>query len=322
MNEDMTTARARRTPRDLLRKAIWIAWGLGVLATLLGFAAAWIPVFDVINDGRAFSAAALVVLLIAAIAVRDGPLIRPTAALALLHIGLLLLAWNRGAEHTAGAAPSLRLVTFNIGVRNDRFDEIADFLVSSRADIVLLQGVSCAAADRLMPKLRPTYPHALVSAETCQGQALLAKRPWLTGGQVITGTRRPLLVWAHFQWDNTHFDLAGLHFANPFAGSEQADEVTRLLAHLGDRLGPQIVAGDFNLTPFSWRFAQLQNAGLGQHATFLATWPANWPGFWPQPLFLLDNVLSTREIASAGITTGRSLGSDHRPLIADIVLKR
>jgi hypothetical protein len=66
------------------------------------------------------------------------------------------------------------------------------------------------------------------------------------------------------------------------------------------------------MTPFAWKFAQLQNAGLGQHATYLATWPAQWP------LALPDNVLSTEDIASVRISAGPALGSAHRPLIADI----
>jgi hypothetical protein len=79
--------------------------------------------------------------------------------------------------------------------------------------------------------------------------------------------------------------------------------------------GPaQIVAGNLNLTPFAWKFAQLNNAGLGQHTTYRATWPAE------RPLLLMDNVLSSADIASVRVTTGPPLGAAHRPLIADIAL--
>ena len=75
-----------------------------------------------------------------------------------------------------------------------------------------------------------------------------------------------------------------------------------------------MVAGTLATTPFAWKFAQLQNAGLGQHATYLATWPAQWP----LALALPDNVLSTQDIASVRVSIGPALGSPHRPLIADI----
>jgi endonuclease/exonuclease/phosphatase (EEP) superfamily protein YafD len=302
----------------MLARLTWIAWGLGVLATALGFTASWIPAFDLINDARPFAALAAVAIFLVAIGLREGPLLRPTAALALLQIGLLLLPWARAADRAPNAPPSLRLLTFDIGTDNDRFDEIADFILGAGADIVLLQGVSCSAADRLIPKLKPAFPNAFVSADGCAGQALLAKRPWAAGGQVITGARKPLMVWARIQWGNHAFVLTGVHLAGPLAPNEQAADVQRLLAHIGTQGASHIVAGDLNLTPFAWKLAQLQNAGLGQHATYLTTWPARWP----VPLFLPDNVLSSDDIASVRVIIGPPLGSDHRPLIADVAFAR
>jgi len=294
---------------------LWAAWAAGVIATALGFMAPFIPALDLINQCRPFAALGAIILFATAVGMREWRLIRPTMALALLLVGLLLLPWARAADTAPNAAPALRLTTFNLTARNDRFDDIADFILSSGADIVLLQEVSCAAVDRLIPKLKPSYPHAFVSAESCFGQALLAKRPWLTGGQVITGARKPLLVWARFEWNNVAFDLTGVHLADPLAPNEQAADVERLLARVNEG-GARVAAGTLNLTPFAWKFAQLTNAGLGQHATFLTTWPARWP------LFLMDNVLSTSAIASVRVTTGPPLGSDHRPLIADIAFMK
>jgi endonuclease/exonuclease/phosphatase (EEP) superfamily protein YafD len=310
---DNAAPHASRSRRILVR-IVWIAWAVGLAATALGFTAAWIAAFDLVNEARPLDALGAVVLLLCAIGLREWPLIRPTAALAMLHAGLLLLPWARAADSAPNAPPALRLLTFDIGADNERFDDIADFILGSSADIVLLQDVSCSAADRLMPKLRAAYPNAFVPADSCAGQAMLAKRPWGEVGQSITATRKPLLVWARFQWGNRGFTLTGVRLADAIAPNEQAGDARRLLAHIETQGGAQIVAGALNLTPFAWKFAQLQNAGLGQHATYLATWPARWR----VPLFLMDNVLSTEDIASVRVTTGPPLGSDHRPLIADI----
>ena len=105
-----------------------------------------------------------------------------------------------------------------------------------------------------------------------------------------------------------------MSFTGALSPNEQTVEMERLRATLATQGASQIVAGAFNLTPSSWKFAQLVNAGFGQHATYLATWPTDWP----VPVLLMDNVLSTDGIASVRITTGAPLGSDHRPLIADI----
>jgi endonuclease/exonuclease/phosphatase (EEP) superfamily protein YafD len=312
MTEIPADRRSRR--HRVLARLVWIAWALGLIATVLGFMAPWIPAFDLINNARPFAAVIAIAFLVVAAGLREWPLIRPTAALALLHTGLLLLPWARAADTAPRAPSSLRLLTFDVGADNERFDDIADFILASGADVVLLQEVSCSAADRLVPRLRTAFANAFVSADGCSGQALLAKRPWVEGGQVITGARKPLLVWARFQWDNFSFVLTGARLAASLAPNEQAADLERLRRHIATYGPSQIVAGNFNLTPFAWKFAQLINAGLGQHATYLATWPAAWP----VPLFLMDNVLSTERIVSTRITTGPPLGSDHRPLIADI----
>lgn len=301
--------------RRILIAIIWIGWAALVLVTALGFTAAWIPAFDLVNAARPALALIAVALLLIAIPLRQGSLIRPTAGLALLQVGLLLLPWARAAASTSGPA-SLRLVTFDLGAGNERFDDIAEFILGAGADVVLLQEVSCGAADRLIPKLRPSYANVYVSAEGCAGQAVLAKRPWSALGQVITATAKPLVVSARLQWGNTGFVLSSVRLADPFAPVAQASDIERLRAHLATQGPMQIVAGAFNIPPFAWKFAQLQGSGFGQHATFLAT----WPGQWSTPLVLLDNVFSTEGIASVHVAVGPPLGSDHRPLIADIAL--
>src|SRR5689334_6526158 len=169
-----TPLRRDSRSRRVLVRLVWIAWALAIIATALGFTAGWIAVFDLINQARPIHLVIALVLFAAAIALREPPLIRPTAALAMLQVGLLLLPWARAADTAAGAAPALRLVTFDLGADNNRFDDIADFLLGAGADVVLLQDVSCSAADRLIPKLKTAFPTTFVSAETCAGQALLS----------------------------------------------------------------------------------------------------------------------------------------------------
>src|SRR5215510_1710826 len=187
-NRERPAARRRR-----LSMAIWTAWIVAVAATALGLLAPLIPVFDLINNLRVGLAAFTVLLLVGAFFARDQRLLRPTAALVLVQAGFLLLPATRAGEQDAGRAPTLRLLTFNVHVGNNRFDEIADYVLSSGADTVALQELSCAASDELIPKLKRHYPHAFVSPGDCFGIALLTKRPMSMTGQVIVAPRqRPL----------------------------------------------------------------------------------------------------------------------------------
>ncbi|HLH89234.1 MAG TPA: endonuclease/exonuclease/phosphatase family protein [Xanthobacteraceae bacterium] len=304
--------------RRILARAAWIAWVCGMIVTALGFTAPWIPAFDLINEVRPLGALAAIALVIVVALLREGRLLRPTISLALLQVGLLLLPWARAGDTAPSLPPALRLVTFDLGADNSRFDDIADFLLNAHADVVLLQQVSCSAVERLIPKLRLAFPSTLVEASSCSGQALMSKRPWVAGGQITTRTRRPLVVWARLQLANRTFVLSGVHLSGPLTPNEQASDIARLQAHLESQGAAHIVAGDLHLTPFAWKFAQLQNAGLGQFLTYIATSAPSWPAFWPFPAVTTDNVLSTQGFARVSITTGPPLGSNHRPLIADI----
>jgi endonuclease/exonuclease/phosphatase (EEP) superfamily protein YafD len=309
--------------RPWLATAIWIVWIIVVAATAVGFLAPLIPAFDLINNFRIGLATVAFLLLAGAFVAGDHRLLRPTAALALLQMGLLLVPLARAAENDAGRTPALRLLTFNLLIGNNRFDEIADYVLSSGADIVALQEVSCTAALRLIPKLKGSYPHTFVSAENCFGIALLAKRPMTTSGQVMVAPQqRPMLVWARFDWGGAPIAVTTVHLIPPTAPNDQASQVTRLINHVGSLKDAQIVAGDFNLTPFSWGFARLNNVGLGQHVSYRGTWTPMWAAAWLPPLFGIDNVLTTRAIVGTGLVVGPALGSDHRPLIVDLALAK
>src|SRR5215469_15940052 len=239
-----TTLPPSGNSRRVAAGLVWAGWVALVLITALGFTAQWIPAADLINAVRPLAALVAIALFIAAIGLRDSRLIRPTAALVLLHAGLLLLPWARAADR-AGGPPALRLVSLSLGGDDQGFDEVADFILGTGADIVLLQQVSCSASERLIPKLKPTFANAFVSADGCAGQALLAKRPWSAVGQTITAARKPLLVSASFRWDTAAFTLVGASLSGPLAPNAQAEEFARLRAQLASQGPAQIVAGAF-----------------------------------------------------------------------------
>src|SRR5467141_4503221 len=83
---------------------------------------------------------------------------------------------------------------------------------------------------------------------------------------------------------------------------------------------PVILAGDFNLTPWSWLLNKLAWAGgLRRHGLLNATWPADLsPAV--APFLLIDNVLTSADIRSLSFAVGPELGSDHRPIAATPVI--
>ncbi len=302
---------------SLTEKILWLGILLGGAVTVGGLLAPWVPFWEITNHFRPFVWVGTAAMATIALAVSHRRLQWACGILFSIVSVLLLLRLVHAAPNATTSAVFVRIATFNLWDWNNRFEEIAAYVEQTGADIVVFQEVTCARTEPLFALLRRSYPHILQFPNDCFGQALLSKQPWLESGRIDAQGRTPLLVWARFSSNGTDFHVTGTHVAMPLDSDEQVQHVDRLIAHMADRPGPHIVAGDFNLTPFSWKLAKLGHATrLHRHATFLATWPTHWP----LPLFLIDNILSTREFTTVRTHLGPDLGSDHRPLVVDLSL--
>ncbi len=84
---------------------------------------------------------------------------------------------------------------------------------------------------------------------------------------------------------------------------------------------PLIVAGDFNMTPWTVKLQRITSAtGLKRYNTFHPTWPLRVRGVRLLPFAATDNVLASPEFTAISVRAGPDLGSDHRPVVADIAL--
>jgi endonuclease/exonuclease/phosphatase family metal-dependent hydrolase len=86
---------------------------------------------------------------------------------------------------------------------------------------------------------------------------------------------------------------------------------------------PTVLIGDYNATIQHRSFQRLvkagwRDAGTRSLAGWKPTWPDNW--WWLPALFRLDHILVGPGISVRWRQTGRSLGSDHRPVSAILVL--
>lgn len=117
--------------------------------------------------------------------------------------------------------------------------------------------------------------------------------------------------------------LYAVHVVAPFGGGREqwADEMGHITGAVRAERLPVLVAGDFNATWGNRSFRRLLDAGLTDAAAargrpFQMTWRQG--GLLP-PLTRIDHVLTTRELAVIAIRTGEGRGSDHRPVVADVV---
>jgi endonuclease/exonuclease/phosphatase (EEP) superfamily protein YafD len=101
----------------------------------------------------------------------------------------------------------------------------------------------------------------------------------------------------------------------------QYADIVALTAFVQSRPGPLILAGDFNMAPWTVKLKTFTRAtGLGRFNTFCPTWPVRRHDIRLLPILPIDNVFASRDFASINLTVGPYLGSDHLPVIADIAL--
>lgn len=315
----------------MLRRLFDAAVAVGAIMTLAGVLAPLVPQADIPNQFRPYTLAGSAILLAVALAARMPRAARWGAVFTAVNAALLPvpLLWSaetasRVAEETQVPAlrRDLKIVTFNLLWRNERTEDVARFLLREDADIVLLQELTEQHLAVLRRLLAERYPHIHVclGRRLCRS-ALLAKRPWVSIEHVHRGPETPEAVSAQFDdAELGRFHLLGVHTAVP-SRTRQASQLEWLIARRLATQGAVILAGDLNMTPWSYRMQRLLAAtGLRRHATFLRSWPTGGQLGLPTPALLIDHVLTTPDIRTVSIETGPYLGSDHLPVIARLRL--
>lgn len=324
----MTTAWPERAGwrwRDcLLYAGLWAV----TYPTLVGLLAFARPEWDPINHGRPMLVAGAALLLLAAQLMRD----RFATGLAALAFGINAL-WIASAfeppartevQRFAQTAPAaqLKIITFNMWIHNRRIDDAIRFLQREQPDVVLLLEVPRAYRTEIEQRLNDLYPaaHSCPQIRGCDG-LLLSRYPMIEASYRQRDADLPPFVYARLQLPSGRaLDVVGTHMARPNAVRRQAREVDGMIEFLATRGEPVVLLGDFNLTPWSSLLARLERrAGLQRHVTFGGSWPAQTWYEWP--VFMIDHVLTTRGAATASISYGPRLGSDHLPVMARVTLK-
>ncbi len=305
--------------RDRLLRALVICLAL---ATLGGFFRDWAWWLDVLSDFRAQYAIAAAMLLIAALARRR---VKETL------LALVLVAVN-GAMLTpfllqsAGPPGAIKIISFNLNQHNLDSAPTLDFLRRENADVVIVTEAT-ETWLKAFEQLSDLYPHRFYApphwgpGDKPHMVGLLSKLAWVETGVMRSDmTSRAFGVWARFPAASPSLTVSGVHLMNPLyhPAEHQKAEAEKLASTLRRFQGPVVVAGDFNMTPFSIRYGNLlrdtglRRAGGGLNPT--------WPSLLAPLGLALDHVLVGRGVKNATLRSGPRLGSDHLPIVGTFSL--
>jgi endonuclease/exonuclease/phosphatase family metal-dependent hydrolase len=112
---------------------------------------------------------------------------------------------------------------------------------------------------------------------------------------------------------DTHLDFR----ADPAVRRAQ---IADMLAIMNERPGAKILAGDFNAPPDATELAplwgELSDAMTRAGGPDIPTYPADAPGQ------RIDYVITAPDIGVRGVRVPETVASDHRPVVADLLLPR
>lgn len=267
----------------------------------------------------------LAALVVACVAATRGAVLPMLLAAGVVLVNVATLRLPPQEEAIADAA-SLRVSMANLSLTN-RNGYLPDALiVGIDPDVLGFAEVNARWAAVLDAAL-PGHPYRLVEPrEHHFGIALYSRLPferaevrWLGGDP-----HHPVLL-AQVRVAGQPVRLMVAHLHPPLSAfvtrlrNRQLAELSRIRL---EEPGPFVLLGDLNVSPWSHAFARLlASAGLrdsrvghGQHPT----WPAALG-----PLGLpLDHVLTSPELVATRRGVGASVGSDHRPVFAELRFRR
>ena len=246
-------------------------------------------------------------------------------------IGLVLLiamtigfgVWPYYAStHVAILAPlaanerQLTVASFNTWYGNQNVDEVRAEISKIDADVMILIELG-PNKQRMFDELKGQYPYQVRCPGNIDCQlGILSKHP-IDSSNVETAWTGPDFISANLGADYGGLTIFGLHttrFPHPRA---QFNQVKAMAAKLETIVGPHIVVGDMNATPFS---RVTQAFGIAANMTRLTSLPT-WPAQFGLPQVAIDHIFVSPGIrALEGEGIGGNAGSDHFPVFMKLAI--
>jgi len=224
---------------------------------------------------------------------------------------------------TALSAPAdqkpLRLLLFNVLRTNTQIEATLAEVLHADADFVYLMEVA-PIWQQPLEVLRDRYPfQKRICRDDYTGVAFLSRHPWESLEIVDTDAANPPLDlrFARLPGESKGFRLIVTHPLPPL-GSDLTAARDRQLLTLARRLSTEescVMAGDFNLTPWSSRFTKILSAGQLRDGSMGF---GIQPTLTPLPTLMgglkVDHVFVNQGISIHKFQIGTSRYSDHEPV--------
>lgn len=217
-----------------------------------------------------------------------------------------------------GMTPLFKVMSFNLMTDNRNGARVAEYIVASGADVVMLMEATPLRPYR--DRLLESYPYVAGCEDFSRcGTTILSRTPLedikLSPLSAVWPDR---LVTAATEIGGTRVNLVLAHLVKPYFDEFPFEETHRLAKAMEGLDGPLLLAGDFNAAAWSDNIDRLvQRAGLLPPPMYPATWPVR-----AGPLGVpIDNLFTRGSLVIDRIEAfADAMGSNHRGLTAEVSL--
>lgn len=305
------------------KRLIIAAVSLASLGVAVTFVVSWIPVWPcaLFEHFRVQYVECGVVVIVAAAALR----LRGYFDIAL--ISSLLNALPVASDLTGGArsvppnGTRVRALVFNVHTESKSYEQVRRLIADEKTDVIGLVEVDQRWLDAIAPALTGYTGRIEVPRTDNFGVALYA-RGEVDGAPEELAASVPTVI-AAVRVANAQLNVIVTHPVPPMSGAaleQQGEQFDAVAARVRSRNESVIVMGDFNATPWSRPFRRFQRgsglcdtrSGFGVQASFPAS-----SRFLRIPI---DHVLVSCSVGVLDRRVGADVGSDHLPVIVDLVL--
>jgi len=317
-----------RVPRNVRSFIVFLVLAGGLAASAIVFASRWHWAGELAASfrwqlGWLGVAGALALAILRA---RSAAFVVVLIALWMLAPGLWLHLPHRGAEH---AGTALRVATVNVLTQNRDGESVRAWIRAEDPELVAVQEVDAFWLGELQ-QLEDVWPHRVTSPATDAefhertfGMAILSKRP-LRAVERFSHLGRSGGIVAEMDLAGETIRVVAAHPERPGRAERvpRRNAVLDMIAERARAADACIVLGDLNTSSGSPAFGRLLRAGrvhdsrrgFGRQPTWRTYRPI--PGLWVD----IDHVLVGARFSVAARRVGRANGSDHLPVVADLIL--
>lgn len=318
--------RARRSIDSILF-SIWPFVGITMVFTVIGSLGLynWVPDLSTNFFLQYFLVQALFfAILLSTRKWKGALLVLPFLILSILKIVPIYIDKNSDVE-SVNQGTVVKLLQANLLAGNKSHTAILNYVEKLSPDILLFEEVTQPMFDKLSSGLAQEYKQIeAVTRPDSFGIAVFSKLSKVKSSIVPLGYSAVPSVDYTFEIDGKTITLYGVHVYPPISGSGfrernlQYDEIALYRKKASKRF---VLAGDLNSTFWSPFFRDLnKKTGLSdscQGKGLQPTWPVQFPFLY----IGIDHCLHSEHFKTLKREVGPDIGSDHKPVYVELLLK-